>query len=74
MRQEVDADADRSQLSDGLENPAGDAGLMQRDPERQPANAGTDDDDLVAHLSSGPPSRTSFGGGYNRSVSPLSIW
>ena len=50
MRQEVDADTDRPQFGSGFEDPARDAGLMQRDPERQPANAGTDDDDLV-HVS-----------------------
>ena len=50
VRQEIDADADRPQLSGGFKNPARDAGPMQRDPERQPANAGADDDDLV-HVS-----------------------
>ena len=53
MRKQVDADADRPDLRGGFENPARNSFLMQREPERQPANAGTDDDDLVAHLSSG---------------------
>ena len=34
----------------GLENAAGNSGRVQRQPERQPANAGADDDDFV-HIS-----------------------
>ena len=52
MRKQIDADADLLDLGRGLENPARDAGLMQREPQRQPANAGTDDDDVVVHVSS----------------------
>ena len=47
MRQQVDADADRLDFGGGFENPAGNSGRVQRKPEGQPANAGSDDDDLV---------------------------
>ena len=50
MRQQIDADADRPDLGGGFENAAGNSGLVQRQPERQPADAGADDDDLV-HVS-----------------------
>jgi hypothetical protein len=51
MRQQVDADTYRPDLGGRLEDTAGNAGFMQRKPERQPANAGADDDDFV-HASS----------------------
>src|ERR1700730_4294723 len=50
MRQQIDADPDRPDFGSRLENPAGDSGGVQRQPKRQPANAGSDDDDLV-HVS-----------------------
>ena len=45
MRQQIDADADRADFGGGLKYPAGNSGRVQRQPERQPANAGADDDD-----------------------------
>ena len=51
MRKQVDADADRFDLGRRLENPAGNSGGVQRKPERQSANAGADDDDVVHVLS-----------------------
>ena len=51
MRQQVDADADRLDFGGGFENAAGNFGLVQREPKRQSADAGADDDDLV-HISS----------------------
>ena len=50
MRQQVDADADRPDFGGRLEDPAGNSGRVQRQPERQSANAGADDDDVV-HVS-----------------------
>ena len=47
MRQQIDADADRLDFGRRFENPAGNAGRVQRKPESEPANAGSDDDDLV---------------------------
>ncbi len=47
MRQQIDADADRLDFGGGFENPAGNSGGVQRKPESQPADAGSDDDDLV---------------------------
>ena len=47
MRQQVDADAERLDLRRGLVDAAGNAGLMQPQPERQPADAGADDDDIL---------------------------
>jgi hypothetical protein len=47
MRQQVDSDADRSDFRGGFKNPARNSGGVQRKPQRQPANAGSDDDDLV---------------------------
>src|SRR5579872_4714938 len=47
MRQQVDADANRPDLGNRLEYPAGNAGLLQRQSQRQAADAGADDDDLV---------------------------
>src|SRR5204862_6491107 len=38
MRQQIDADADRLDRQGGLENTAGNFGLMQRERERQPTN------------------------------------
>jgi hypothetical protein len=50
VRKQVDADADRLDLGDGFEDPAGNPGLVQRQPQRQSADAGAEDDDLV-HVS-----------------------
>ena len=50
MRQQIDADADRADLGNGLVDAAGNPGLVQRQSERQAADAGADDDDLV-HVS-----------------------
>src|SRR5712691_8900540 len=47
VREQIDADADRPDLGGRLEYPAGNAALLQRKPERQSANAGSDDDDVV---------------------------
>jgi hypothetical protein len=47
MRQQIDADADRLDFGSRFENPAGNSGRKQRKPEGQPADAGSDDDDLV---------------------------
>ena len=48
MRQQVDADAERLDLGRGLEDAAGDAGLVQRQREREPADAAADDQDGFA--------------------------
>ena len=45
MRQQIDADADRLDLGRGLEDAAGNAGRVQRQPERQAADAAADDDE-----------------------------
>src|ERR1700727_3606368 len=45
VRQQVDADPDRPDFGGGFEYPAGNAGRMQRQPEGQTADAGSDDDD-----------------------------
>src|SRR5262249_49765985 len=50
MRKQVDTDANCLQLGSGLVDAAGYSGLMERECERQAADAGTDDDDLV-HVS-----------------------
>ena len=50
VRQQIDADADRLDFGGGFKNAAGNSGLVQRKPERQAADAGADDDDLV-HVS-----------------------
>ena len=50
MRKQIDADADRLDLGGGFKNPAGNSGLVQRKPERQPADPGANDNDLV-HVS-----------------------
>ncbi len=53
MRQQVDADAERQHVGRGLEHARRDAGLVQAERQRQPADAATDDQDIrVAH--SGP--------------------
>ena len=54
MRQQIDADADRLDFGSGFENAAGNSGLVQRKPERQPADPGANDDDVV-HASSRKP-------------------
>jgi hypothetical protein len=71
MGKQVDADADRFDLGGRLEDPAGDSGRVQRKPERQSANAGADDDDVVHVLSRHLLS--SDCGDETRLVSPLSI-
>ncbi len=50
VRQQVDADPDRPDFGGRFENAAGNAGRVQRQPERQSADAGPDDDDVV-HVS-----------------------
>jgi hypothetical protein len=47
MGQEIDADPDRAEFGRGFEYFAGNAGRMQREPERQSANPAADDDDVV---------------------------
>ena len=47
VREQIDADADRLDLGRRFEYPAGNSGGVQRQPERQSANAGADDDDVV---------------------------
>ena len=53
VRQQVDADAQRPDLRRRLEDVAGDAGLVQRQREREPADAAADDQ----HLGHGPSRR-----------------
>ena len=72
MRQQIDADADRADFGRELEYSAGDSGRVQRQPERQPANTGADDNDVV-HVSSPAFIETRLPRS-NRSVSLLSIW
>ena len=43
VRQQVDADPERLDLRRGLEDSAGDAGLVQRQREREPADAAAND-------------------------------
>ena len=50
MRKQIDADADRPDFGGRFKNPAGDSGAVQRKPERQSADAGADDNDVV-HVS-----------------------
>ena len=70
VREQVDADADRPDLGGRFEDPAGKAALLQRKPERQSANAGSDDDDVV-HT----PSRQALVcGNETRLISLPSIW
>ena len=45
VRQDVDADAERPDLRRLLVDAAGDAGAVQAEGERQPADAGADDGD-----------------------------
>ena len=47
VRQDVDADAERPDLRRLLVDPAGDAGAVQAEGERQPADAGADDGDAL---------------------------
>ena len=53
VRQKIDANPDRLDLGGRFEDPARDSGRMQRQSQRQSANAGADDDDIV-HLPSRP--------------------
>jgi hypothetical protein len=46
VRQQVDPDAERLDLRRGLEDAAGDALPVQRERERQPADAAADDEDV----------------------------
>jgi hypothetical protein len=71
MWEEIDADADRLDFGSRLKYPAGDLGCVQRKSERQSANAGSDDNDVV-HVSF----RRALSGDCRdetRSVRPLSI-
>ena len=47
VRQDVDADAERRHVGRCLVDAAGDAGLVEAERERQAADAGADDDDIV---------------------------
>ena len=47
MRKQIDADADRLDLGRRLKNPAWNSSAMQRQPQRQSADAGPDDNDVV---------------------------
>lgn len=47
VREDVDPDADRADLRSRLEEPARDPGPVQLQSERQPADPGADDDDVV---------------------------
>ena len=51
MRQQIDADAERQHVGSGLEHARRDAGLVQAERQRQPADAAADDQHigLVAH-------------------------
>ena len=46
MRQDIDADADGFEFGRGFEDAAGDAGPVQHQSERQPADAGADDENV----------------------------
>ena len=46
VRQQIDADAERLDLRRRLEDAARDAGLVQTQAEREPADAGADDHDV----------------------------
>ena len=61
MRKQIDADADRPDLGGGLEDAAGNFGLVQREPKRQSADPGADDDDLVHGFSRHAPQTASGG-------------
>jgi hypothetical protein len=50
MWKQIDANANRLDFGSGLKNTAGNVGLVQRQPERQPADPGANDNDLV-HIS-----------------------
>ena len=47
VRKQIDADANRLQFRGGLKNTAWNSGLVQRQPERQPADPGANDNDIV---------------------------
>jgi hypothetical protein len=51
MRQQVDTDADGADFRRRLKDAAGNFGRMQRQPEREAADAATDDKNVV-HVSS----------------------
>src|SRR6266545_1526787 len=53
VRQDVDADAQRLDLGRRLEHARGNAGLMQAERQRQPADAATDDQDIGVVTHSG---------------------
>ncbi len=50
MRQDVDADADRLELGRRLEHAGCDAGAMQHQAKRQPADAGPDNENFHCEL------------------------
>src|SRR5438477_11597430 len=72
MREQINADAHGFYFGSRFEYPAGDSGLVQREPERQSTNAGADDNDLV-HVSSRPACVLSHCRDETRLVSALSI-
>jgi hypothetical protein len=72
MRKQIDADPDRPDFSRRFKYPTGNSGGVQREPQRQSADAGPDDDDVV-HVCS----RRALSGDCQdetRLVRPLSIW
>src|SRR5436305_8720333 len=69
VRQQIDADPDGLDLGCRLEDPAGNVRRVQREPQRQPADAAADDNDVV-HVSV----PRAFADDETRLVSPLSIW
>src|SRR5205823_3205919 len=69
VRQQIDADPDGLDLGCRLEDPAGNVRRVQREPQRQPADAAADDNDVV-HVSV----PRAFADDETRLVSSLSIW
>ena len=67
--QDIDADAERPDLGGRLVDPAGDVRAVQRQRERQAADAGADDGDLVAASASCANSGHDRGGAYGAAKS-----
>jgi len=72
VREQINPDAHGFYFGSRFKYPAADSGLMQREPERQSANAGADDNDIV-HVSSRPACLLSHCPDETRLVSALSI-
>src|SRR3954465_5790916 len=72
VREQINPDAHGFYFGSGFKYPAGNSGLVQREPERQSTNAGADDDD-IGHVSSRPACLLSHCRNETRLVSALSI-